>query len=165
MVCIGTVITIHHHWAAVVSRGWAKVSACSRQDSLSCAVLCQIVSLQYWSRSFLHRLDGLACRLLMSYGLHMVTCEVHRSSLRRLMCPHFSHITDYIYDDTVYSTIRPTTSYSVLGRLFNGDIVGIHAPRYWTILTTSRILSSIRVMKENLACSVLIILTFVFSMS
>ena len=31
------VITIHHHWAAVVSRGWAQASACHLQ--LSCLVL------------------------------------------------------------------------------------------------------------------------------
>ena len=41
----------HHHWATVVFRGWAKASACHLQVSLSCAVLCQIVLLQYLSRS------------------------------------------------------------------------------------------------------------------
>ena len=41
-----------HHWAVVVSRGWAKASACRLQASLSCAaVLFQIVSFQYLSRS------------------------------------------------------------------------------------------------------------------
>ena len=35
----------HHHWAAVVSRGWAKASACRLQITLSCAVLCHIVSI------------------------------------------------------------------------------------------------------------------------
>ena len=38
------------------------------------------------SRSSLHRLDGLPCRLFLSYGLQVVTREVHRSSLRRLIC-------------------------------------------------------------------------------
>ena len=37
----------HHHWAVVVSRGWVKASACRLPVSLSCVVLCQIVSLQY----------------------------------------------------------------------------------------------------------------------
>ena len=31
----------HQHWAAVVSRGWAKVSACRLQVSLSYATLCR----------------------------------------------------------------------------------------------------------------------------
>ena len=99
----------HHHWAAVVSRSWAKASASRLQVSLSCAVLCQkqIVSLQYLSRSSLHRLAGLPCRLFLSYGLQLVTREVHLSSLRRLICPAqdrfiFSHIADYIY--TVHGT-------------------------------------------------------------
>ena len=35
----------HHHWAAVVSRGWAKATPCRLQVSLSCAVLCHTVSL------------------------------------------------------------------------------------------------------------------------
>ena len=44
-----------HHWAGVGSCGWAKTSACRLQVSLSCAVLCQIVSIPYSSRSSLHR--------------------------------------------------------------------------------------------------------------
>ena len=36
-----------------MSRGWAKASACCLQITLSCAVLCHIVSLEYLSRSFL----------------------------------------------------------------------------------------------------------------
>ena len=82
----------HHHWAAVVSRGWANASACCLQASLSCAVLCHIVSLQYLSRSSLHRLAGLPCRLFLSYGLQVMTYEVHRSSLRRLICPAQDHL-------------------------------------------------------------------------
>ena len=82
----------HHHWAAVVSRCWVKASACRLQVSLSCAVLCRIVSLQYLSRSSLHRLAGLpSCRFFLPYGLQVVTREVHRSSLRRLMCPAQDH--------------------------------------------------------------------------
>ena len=49
----------HHHWAAAVSRGLVKTSACRLQVSLHCATLCQIISLQYFSTPFLHRLTGL----------------------------------------------------------------------------------------------------------
>ena len=70
--------------------------------TLSCAVLCHIVSLQYLSRSSLHSLAGLPCRLFLSYGLQVVTREVHRSSLRWLICPaqdHFIFLSvDYIYE-------------------------------------------------------------------
>ena len=85
-----------------MSRGWAKASACRLQITLFCAFLCHIVSLQYLSRSSLHRLAGLPCRLFLSYGLQVVTREVHRSSLRRLICPAQNHFiflsVDYIYD-------------------------------------------------------------------
>ena len=50
-----------------------------------------MVSLQYLSRSSLHLLAGLPCRLFLSYGLQVVTREVHRSSLRRLICPAQDH--------------------------------------------------------------------------
>ena len=73
------------HWVAILSCGWAKASSCRLQVSLSCAVICQIVSLQYLSRSSLHCLAGLPCRLFWSYGLQVVTREVHRSSLRQLI--------------------------------------------------------------------------------
>ena len=76
----------HHQWSSVVSRGRAKASACRIQVSLSCAVLCQIASLQYLSRSSLHRLADLHCRLFLSYGIQVMTREVHRSSLHRLVC-------------------------------------------------------------------------------
>ena len=81
-----------------MSRGWAKASACRLQITLSCAVLCHIVSLQYLSRLSLHRLAGLPFRLFLSYGLKVVTREVHRLSLTRLICPaqdHFIFLTVY----------------------------------------------------------------------
>ena len=84
-----------------MTRGWAKTPACRLQVSLSCAVLGQIVSLQYLSRSSLHRLAGLPCRLFLLYGLQVATCDVHRSSLRQSMCPaqdFISAIADYIRD-------------------------------------------------------------------
>ena len=74
-----------------MSRGWVKASACRLQITLSCAFRCHIVSLQYLSRSSLHRLAGLPCRIFLSYGLQVVTREVYRSSLRRLICPAQDH--------------------------------------------------------------------------
>ena len=86
-----------------MSRGWANASACCLQTTLSCAFLCHIVSLQYLSRSSLHRLAGLPCRLFLSYGLQLVTRDVHWSSLRRLICPaqdHFIFLTVLIISMT-----------------------------------------------------------------
>ena len=91
-----------HHWAAVVSRGWAMASSCRFHFSLPCALLCQIVSLQYLSRSSLHRLAGRPGRLLLSLwspcgdtrGPSVVFEAVD------MPCPgpfRFSHIADYIY--------------------------------------------------------------------
>ena len=57
------------------------------------------MSLQYLSRSSLHRLSGLPCRLFLSCGLQVVTGEVHRMSLMRLICPaqdHYMFLTVYI---------------------------------------------------------------------
>ena len=97
----------HHHWAAVVCHGWAKVSAVL-QVSLSCAVLCQIMWLQYLSRSSLHRLAGLPVVFSCHNGLQLVTREVHRSSLRRLICPaqdHFIFLTFMIISMTFVDSL------------------------------------------------------------
>ena len=89
------------HWAAVVSSGWANALACRLQVSLSCAVLCQIVSLQYLSRPSLHRLAGLPCRLFVSWsqsGDTQSPSVVFKAV--DMPCPgtfHFSHIADYKY--------------------------------------------------------------------
>ena len=107
-----------HHLAVVVSRGWAKASACRLQITLSCAVLCHIVSLQYLSRSSLHRLAGLPCRLFLSYDLQVVAREVHRLSLRRLICPaqdHFIFLTVYVIAVTF---VLPLTQMLVLLSLY-----------------------------------------------
>ena len=56
----------NQYFCDFVSRGWTKASACRLQITLSCAVLCHIVSLQYLSRSSLHRLTGLPCRIFLS---------------------------------------------------------------------------------------------------
>ena len=69
----------HHHWAAVVSRGWAK---------LACLVLS---SVRLWrSRSSLHRLAGLPCRLFLSYGFQVVDTRgrsVDFEAVDDFMCP------------------------------------------------------------------------------
>ena len=66
---------------------------------------------QYLSRSFLHRLAGLSCRLFLSYGLQVVTREVHRSSLRRLIGPaqdHFIFLTVLIISMTFVLSLTQT---------------------------------------------------------
>ena len=86
-----------------MSRGLANASACRLQNTLFCDFLCHGVSLQYLSRSSLHRLAGLPCRLFMSYGVQVVTREVRLSSLRRLICPaqyHFIFLTVLIISIT-----------------------------------------------------------------
>ena len=73
----------------------------SPNDPVLCCPLPYRVA-PYLSRSSLHRLAGLPCRLFLSYGLQVVTREVHRSSLRRLICPAQDHFillsVHYIYD-------------------------------------------------------------------
>ena len=109
-------VVIIHHYAAVVSRGWAKASPCRLQITLSCAVLCHIVSLQYLSKSSLHRLTALPCRLFLSHCLQVVTREVHRLSLRRLICPaqdHFIFLTVYIIIYEFYPLPDPDVGPSI----------------------------------------------------
>ena len=77
---------------------------CRIQVSLSCAVFCQIVPLQYMSRSSLHRLADLPCRLFLALWSPSGEREVHRSSLSRLICPaqdHFILLTLLIISITV----------------------------------------------------------------
>ena len=84
-----------------MSRGWAKASACRLQITLSCAFRCHIVSLQYLSigrlsTAWLVSLVVFSCH---NYGLQVV----HRSSLRRLICPaqdHFIFLTVLIISMT-----------------------------------------------------------------
>ena len=73
--------------SAVLSSGWAKASACCFYVCLSCAaVLCQVVSFEYSSKSFLHRFAGLPRSLFLPYGLQVVMRFVNLSYLNRLMC-------------------------------------------------------------------------------
>ena len=81
-----------------------------------CAVLCHIVSLQYLSRSSLHHLAGLPCRLFLSYGLQVVAREVHRLSLRRLICPvqdNFIFLTVYTISITFVLSPDPDVGPSI----------------------------------------------------
>ena len=50
------------------------------------------MSLQYFSRSSLRRVAGVSCRIFLSYRLQVVTHEVYRSSLRRLICLAQDHL-------------------------------------------------------------------------
>ena len=84
-----------------MSHGLAKASACRLQITLSCAVLCHIVSLQYLSRSSLRRLAGLPFRIFLSYGIQVVTREVHRSSLKWPAQDHFIVLIVYIISMTL----------------------------------------------------------------
>ena len=84
-----------------MSRGWAKGSACRLQITLSCAaVLCHIVSLQYLTRSSLHRLAGLPWRLFLSYytsfncglcGRKFVLCLFGHCPGICAICPSWQH--------------------------------------------------------------------------
>ena len=105
-----------------MSRGWAKASSCHLPVSLYCGVLCHIVSLQYLSRSSIHRLARLSSRIFLSYGLQVVTHEVHRSSLKRLICPaqdHFIVLTVLIITMTVVLSL---TQMLVFLSLYDSDV-------------------------------------------
>ena len=60
-----------------MSCGWAKASARPLQVSLSCAVLCHILSLQYLSRASLHCLAGLPWGLFLSCGFLLCSLYVY----------------------------------------------------------------------------------------
>ena len=57
-----------------------RTDTCNKPHTLTDAVTGRNRNL-YLSRTFLHRSAGLPCRLFLSYGLQLVTCEVHRSFL------------------------------------------------------------------------------------
>ena len=66
------------------------LSMSSPNDPVLCCPLPYRVA-PVFVRSSLHRWAGLPCRIFMSYVLQVVTREVHRSSLRRLICPAQDH--------------------------------------------------------------------------
>ena len=103
-----------------MSRGWAKASACRLQITLYCALLCHIVSLQYLSMSSLHRLGGLPCRLFLSHGLQVVTREVNRSSLRRMIFPAQDHL--IVLTVLIISDFRPLPDPDVGLSIFVCDV-------------------------------------------
>ena len=77
-------------------------------SKLPCLVLSSAISCR--SSICLGRLST-ACRLFLSYGLQMVTREVHRSSLRRLICPaqdHFIFLTVLIISKTFVLSLTQT---------------------------------------------------------
>ena len=68
-----------------MSRDRAKASACRLPNySVLCCPLPYRVA-PVFARSSLHRLACLPCRIFLSYGLQVMTREVHRLSLRRLL--------------------------------------------------------------------------------
>ena len=65
--------------------------------------------------------------VIIIYGLQVVTLEVHRSSLRWLICPAqvhfiFSHIADYIYDSCPFP--NPDVGFSIL--VYNVEHTSFH---------------------------------------
>ena len=136
----------HHHWAAVVSRGWAKASACRLQVCLSCAVLCQIVSLQYLSRSSLHHFAGLPCRMVLtrkfhrSYGCYTdlarakVTRNIFSSAKSVALIDAALLLSQRIGDCTIELAISrwPTVSYVLSLGLSKSDLNGVvTVPSRW----------------------------------
>ena len=83
---------LHLSSSSVGSRSVVVSKACL-QVSVTCAQLCQLVSFRHLLRLFLHYLAGLPLHVFLSYGLQVVTHEVHhRSSLRRLTCSAQDHL-------------------------------------------------------------------------
>ena len=130
-----------------MSRGWVKASACRLQIILSCAVLCHIVSLQYLSRSSLHRLAGLPC-LFFSYGLQL-SGDIRGQSVVfetvDMPCPgpfQFSHIADYVYYFCPLHAVRRLFKCHVMlfsGNLKSHPLVTLHNAgptplKFWSLL-------------------------------
>ena len=75
-------------------------------SKLPCLVLSSAISCRSSicpTRSSVHRLAGLPCRLFLSYDLQVTIREVHLLSLRRLICPshdHFIFLSLYIISMT-----------------------------------------------------------------
>ena len=77
--------------SAVLSRGWAKASACCFQVCLSCAVLCQVISFQYSSKSSLHLFAGLPHNLFLPYGFQVVMRFFYYCKLKFTFLLHLTH--------------------------------------------------------------------------
>ena len=91
-----------------MSRGWAKASACRLQTTLYCAFLAisclSGICLGHLSTAWLVSLVVFSC-------IQVVTREVHRSSLRRLICPaqvHFIFLTVLIISMTFFPSLTQT---------------------------------------------------------
>ena len=105
--------------SAVLSHGWAKASACCFQVCLSCAVLCQVVSFQYSSKSSLHLFAGLPRNLFLPYGFQVVMRFVHLSSLSRLMCPAQDHFILLVVFITSVTPVFALTARGLIGKYLN----------------------------------------------
>ena len=89
----------HHHWAAVVSRGSVKASACRLQVCLYCAVLCQIVSLQYFVQLIYPLLGWSPLSSFLVIWSPSGDSRGPSVISEAVFCPgpfHFSHIADHI---------------------------------------------------------------------
>ena len=91
-----TIRALSIYISAVLSCGWAKASACCFQVCISCAVLCQMVSFQYSTKSSLHRFAGLLRNLFLPYGLQMVMRFVVFESAD-VSCPRPLHSSGCFY--------------------------------------------------------------------
>ena len=138
-----------------MSRGWAKASACRLQITLSCAVLCHIVSLQH--------LSGLLFRIFLSYGLQVVPHEVHWLSLRRLIChaqDHFICLTVYIISMTFVLSLNQMLV--LLSLYISHQSRLLHLP-YQHAFLPSLVLSLLRPLLSSINYISLISITFTFS--
>ena len=89
-----------HHWAAVVSRGWARMPQ-HAVSKLACRAMSSARSCRSsicpgrLSTAWLVSLVVFSCH----NGLQVVTREVHRSSLRRLICP--AHVANILFPNDI----------------------------------------------------------------
>ena len=97
---------------------WPKYAVCEQNRELVLLVL-----LQYLSRLSLHSLAGLPS-LLLFYGLQMLTREVHRSSLRRLMW----RAQDHFIFPTLQIMFGPDAGLSIL--VYNVEHTSFH---FWSV--------------------------------
>ena len=88
----------HSHRSVVMSRRWAKASACCSQVCRSCATLCMMVSFQKVSISSLF-FDDLSCYLFLPNCLPLAIGPNMLSSWTLLTCPvqyHFHSLAFWI---------------------------------------------------------------------
>ena len=96
-----------------MSRGCAKASACRLQITLSCAVLCHIVSLQYLSRSSLHFLAGLPWAKTIKKNTNSTQNKSQTHSAKQY------EVTTFLSADCDLSTETCSKNVSSLGVVFS----------------------------------------------